>query len=110
VTFRVVFLGSAEQDLRELKQYLVKNFGAKVWQTSYRDIKNSIGTLKSFPLAGSVPDEIRSLHLLRYRQVVTGRNRIIYEIREDTIYIHIICDTRKDMRSLLASRLLRAPR
>ena len=33
-------------------------------------------------------------------------NRVIYEVREQTVYIHIIADTRKDLQSLLIKRLL----
>lgn len=108
MTLRVVFLATAEQDLKELKRYVVKKFGKETWQTSYLDIKNAARALKSFPLAGSVPGEIRSLNLSQYRQILSGRNRIIYEVRQDTIYVHIICDSRQDMRSILTSRLLSA--
>ena len=34
-------------------------------------------------------------------------NRIIYEIRRETIYIHIICDSRRDTQGLLMRRMLR---
>lgn len=101
MSFRVVFLGSAEQDLKDLKGYVVKNFGKHVWQTSFSDIKETVLALKSFPSVGSIPEELRTLNLSQYRQVVSGRNRILYEVRQDTIYIHLICDCRRDMRSLL---------
>ena len=108
MTWQVVFLHSAEQDLKALQTYLVKRFGQAVWQESYQGIKERVNTLKSFPLSGSIPEELESLHFNHYRQVISGMNRIIYEIRQDTIYIHIVCDTRKDMKSLLTRRLLRS--
>ena len=104
----VVFLHSAELDLLELKGYVVKNFGKIAWRTSYKKIKDAVGRLKKFPLEGHVPDELASLNVSQYRQVIAGMNRIIYEVREQTLYIHIVCDTRKDMQSLLTRRLLRA--
>lgn len=108
MSLQVVFLGSAEQDLKELKNYIVKNFGKETWQASYSKIRDTVNTLKTFPLEGKIPEEIQSLNLTQYRQVISGMNRIIYEVRQETIYIHIVCDTRKDMRSLLTRRLLRA--
>lgn len=81
----------------------------KTWKISYGEIKDTFRALRALPLAGSVPDEIRGLNLSQFRQVMSGRNRIIYEIRQDTIFVHMICDTRKDMRSLLISRVLRTP-
>jgi len=103
----VVFLGSAEDDLKELNRYIVKNFGEETWQTSYRKIKDSIGLLTTFPLAGKIPEELGRLNLTQYRQVLSGMNRIIYEVRQHTIYIHLVCDSRKDMQSHLTRRLLK---
>ena len=104
---KVVILESAEQDLKELKAYLVRNFSAEVWQSSYDKIKAAIRNLKAFPCAGSIPEEIEKLNLGQYRQLISGMNRIIYEVRQDIIYIHIIADARRDLQTLLARRLLR---
>ncbi|MFZ5575808.1 MAG: type II toxin-antitoxin system RelE/ParE family toxin [Pseudomonadota bacterium] len=107
MSLRVVFLRSAEQDLRELRAYIIKNFGKGTWQTSYTGIKDAVSAIRNFPLGGSLPEELEKLNLMQYRQVLSGMNRIIYEVRQETIYIHIVCDTRKDMKTLLARRLLR---
>jgi len=39
--------------------------------------------------------------------VLVGMNRIIYEVRGDILYIHIVCDARRDLRALLLRRMLR---
>lgn len=103
---KIVFLGSAEQDLKELKNHIIKNVGKDTWHAGYRKIKDAVNARKAFPLEGKVPEEIQSLNLAQYRQVISGMNRILYEVRQDTIYIHVICDARKNMRSLLTRRLL----
>lgn len=105
--FKVVILESAEQDLKELRAYIVKNFSADTWRTSFANIKGVIRNLQEFPLAGSIPEEIEKLNLTQYRQVLSGLNRIIYEARQDVIYIHIVADTRRDMTTLLNRRLVR---
>lgn len=105
---KVVFLDGAESDLKDLRQYIVTSFGPRAWQGTYQQIKDSVRTIQTFPLAGAVPDELTTLGLLQYRQIISGMNRFIYEIRGDTAYIHIVCDTRRDMRTLLTRRLLRA--
>jgi toxin ParE1/3/4 len=107
VSVSVVFLRSAELDLKELKSYIVKNFGKEAWQASYSNIREAVGTMRTFPLRGKIPEELGRLNLTQYRQVISGMNRIIYEVRQETIYIHMVCDTRKDMKSLLTKRLLR---
>ena len=104
---RVVILESAEQDLKELRSYLLKTFSADTWGTTYPKIKEAIRNLQNFPQAGCIPEEIEKLNLTQYRQVLSGMNRVIYEVRQDVIYIHIIVDARRDMNALLTRRLLR---
>ena len=107
MSFQVVFLKSAEFDLKELRSHMVKQFGKDAWQASYAKIKDAVNSIGTFPLGGDVPEELERLNLTQYRQLVSGMNRIIYEVRQEIIYIHIVCDTRKDMKSLLTRRLLR---
>lgn len=103
----VVFVRSAEGDLKELRGYILKRFGNNVWQESYDQIKNSVKTIAEFPESGGIPGELENLGLAQYRQTIAGMNRIIYETRNNTVYIHIVCDTRRDLRSMLMTRLLR---
>jgi toxin ParE1/3/4 len=107
MSLKVVILESAEHDLKELRSYIVKNFSLKTWQNTYDKIKEVIRNLKTFPYTGSIPEELEKLNLSQYRQVISGMNRIIYEVRQDTLYIHIIVDGRRDLTSLLTRRLLR---
>ncbi len=104
---RAVFLRAAEDDLSELRRYIVKCFGNSTWLETLDQIKQSVRTLMDFPLCGDIPEELVELGLSQYRQVISGKNRIIYEIREQTIYIHVVCDVRREMRNLLGRRLLR---
>jgi plasmid stabilization system protein ParE len=105
---RVVILDSAEKDLKELKAYVIKNFSLEVWQNTFGEIKEAIRNLQRFLQAGFIPDEIAKLNLTQYRQVLSGMNRITYEVRQDSIYVHVIADARRDMNSLLTRRLLRS--
>ncbi|MES2129961.1 MAG: type II toxin-antitoxin system RelE/ParE family toxin [Pseudomonadota bacterium] len=105
---QLVILASAEADLRALRSYLVANFGKRSWQDSYRKIKAAMTTIRTYPLRGVVPVELTDMHLTQFRQVLAGLNRIIYEVRGTVIYVHVICDTRKDLPSLLMQRLVRS--
>ena len=106
-TVRVHFLEGAEFDLKELRRYIQENFSRQDWLNAYEHIRESVHTISRFPKAGTVPPELASLGANQYRQVLAGMNRIIYEIRGDDIFIHIIIDTRKDFQSFLTRRLLR---
>ena len=104
---KIVILASAELDLQDLRAYIVKDFSAATWQKTFKQIRASIRNLAKFPLLESVPDELQTLNLTQYRQVLSGQNRIIYEVRQDTIYIHLVVDTRRDLLSFLLRRLVR---
>jgi len=107
MSLKVVILESAEHDLKELRSYIVKNFSVETWLKTYGNIKKVIRNLKTFPYVGAIPDELEKLNLSQYRQILSGMNRIIYEVRQDIIYIHVIVDARRDMNTLLTKRLLR---
>ena len=104
---RVVILKSAEADLMDLKSYILKNWNKSTWQKTYGNIKATIANIQDFPQQGKVPEELASVHSSQYRQVLSGMNRIIYEVRESTIFIHIICDSRRDLVPILHNRLIR---
>lgn len=107
MTVKVVILRSAQADLQDLKSYLIKKFGKATWQKSYAGVKEAVAHIETYPKAGRMPDELATLNLMQYRQALSGMNRIIYEIRGDTAFVHIICDVRMDLRTLLMRRLLR---
>lgn len=105
--YKVVILHQAKLDLHSIKNYILNNHSKKSWQECLIKIKKSINTLKTFPYSGNIPPELETLHLNQYRQVISGMNRIIYEIKGDTVFIHLVCDSRKALKDALTRRLLR---
>jgi len=106
---RVVILRGAEEDLREIRRYVIRSFGQEAWQRTKAQFSDAISQLKVFPMSGSVTETLEELGMNGFRQMVAGMNRIVYEVTESTVYIHVISDSRRDARTLLARRLLRAP-
>ena len=104
---KVVILDSAEQDLKQLRTYIIKEFSRDTWLKTFGKIKTSIRNLAKFPLLGAIPSELEALHLTQYRQILSGKNRIIYEPRPDAVYVYMVVDARRDMKSLLMQRLMR---
>ncbi|WP_454762975.1 type II toxin-antitoxin system RelE/ParE family toxin [Cupriavidus campinensis] len=104
---RAVFLAGAEEDLKDLRRYAIQRFGKPAWQETLQKIRDSVGAIQRFPQGGAIPDELADVTLGQYRQVISGMNRIIYEVGNEIVYIHIVCDTRRDMRTLLSRRVLR---
>lgn len=103
---RVVFLESAEADLKDLRACIVESFGKDAWLASYGKIKHSVAMIQDHPRAGRIPPELESLNIAQYRQVISGMNRMIHELRDDTAYIHIVCDARRDLQGFLMKRIV----
>ncbi|MHB8949110.1 MAG: type II toxin-antitoxin system RelE/ParE family toxin [Rhodoferax sp.] len=104
---KVVLLASAEADLRALRGYIIRNFSVSTWSDSYEKIKASVRHLGEHPFLGKIPAELEVLNLTQYRQILSGMNRIIYEVRQEAVYVHLIVDTRRDLKDVLMQRLLR---
>jgi plasmid stabilization system protein ParE len=67
----------------------------------YAKIKKSILRLERFPYAGHAPSELPTTYFL---EIIAVKNRVIYEVSGDTVYIHIICDSRQDFGTKLARK------
>lgn len=106
MTVQVVVLQGAEADLHELRHYLLRRFGTSRWRDSRQAIARALARIASQPHAGKLPEELLALNLAQYRRVLAGMNRIIYELRGDVAYVHVICDVRRDLRALLLRRIL----
>lgn len=106
---RAVFLAPAKADLQDMRRYIINKFGGKTWLETRTKIHGTVAQIEEFPRKGSVPPELNDFHLLGYYQVISGMNRIIYQIdsENDIIYIHIVADTRRDLKDVLAKRLIR---
>ncbi len=105
---KLVILEAAEGDLKELRGYLTSNFSLAVWLASYNKLKQSMRHLVTFPYSGAIASELEAIQLNQYRRIISGMSCIIYEVRGDTLYVHVIADTRRDLKSLLLRRLLRS--
>ncbi|WP_322043068.1 type II toxin-antitoxin system RelE/ParE family toxin [Paraburkholderia sp. J67] len=89
-----------------MRRYVIARFGGETWRETFARIQRDIAQLEAFPFSGQIPAELTEIGVPHYRQVVSGMNRIIYEIDDPKIYIHVIVDTRRDLKDVLEKRLL----
>jgi toxin ParE1/3/4 len=106
--FEVLLTEGAEQDLESIYDYIAEfDSVAKANHVLDRLLK-AVETLAKFPERGAYPRELLELGIRDYRQTSFKPYRVIYRVRERTVYIYLIADGRRDMQSLLARRLLGA--
>lgn len=106
--FKLLILDEAQEDTKDLRRYILRSFGAETWKQTSTQLAVTFRNITRFPQSGYVPAELSDFGGLNFREALSGQNRVIYEMRGDTVYIHVVTDTRRDLRTLLQKRLLRA--
>lgn len=99
-------LDSGKTELKRVRRYVVDAFGMAAWEDSYAQIQASMTRIREFPECGHIVDELSGLTANRFREVHCEKNRIIYEVRDDTIFVHLIIDQRRDLTALLQKIIL----
>jgi plasmid stabilization system protein ParE len=100
-------LPTARVGIDELRGYIVRTFGWETWRQTSAQLQETIAHIRRFPASGHAPEEIDGLFEDSFRQILSGKNRIIYQLREDTVFIHLVIDVRRDLPALLHRVLLR---
>ena len=100
-------LPTARIGIDELRNYVVRTFGWETWRQTSAHLQETITQIRQFPESGHVPAELEGFVDETFRQALSGKNRIIYQVREDVLYIHLVCDARRDLQALLQRIVLR---
>ena len=67
-------------------------------------IESAFQSLSEHPQRGSYPGELLDIGSREYREVFFKPYRIIYRVIEETVYVLVIADGRRDMQLLLQRR------
>lgn len=100
-------LPTARLGIDELRSCVVRRSGWETWRQTSAQIQETITHVRRFPRSGHVPAELEGFVDDSFQQVLAGPNRIVYQLRDDTVYIHLVVDTRRDLQSLLQRIVLR---
>ena len=106
MSYQVFLTRDAVRDLEELDEYLAAGESAEKADCVLNKIEAVLQRLSESPERGNRPRELLALGLGDYRQVFFKPYRIIYTIRRKDVYVLMIADGRRDMETLLQSRLL----
>jgi toxin ParE1/3/4 len=99
---------AAEQDLADIVDYIAGQDSVERAIAVGTRIDRAIASLPRFPNRGSFPKELLDQGNREFREVHFKPYRIIYRVLADKVVVLLIADGRRDMRALLARRLLGA--
>jgi toxin ParE1/3/4 len=104
--YEVFLTQDAESDLQSLLDYIAEHDVAGKDAYVLARMEEVVENLSSLPERGSHPKELLALGIREYRQVFFKPYRVIYQVRDQSVYVLLIVDGRRDMQALLARRLL----
>lgn len=89
---RVIILKRAEQKVKQVYAYLLENWSEKVADEFYKKFQNTIHFISIHPQIGRPSAKQPGIR----RKLVTRHNCIYYRIKDDSIIIINILDTRRN--------------
>lgn len=104
--YDVLLTEGAEQDLESIYDYVTQYDRKANADCVLVRLLEVVESLETFPERGAYPKELVALGMRDYRQTVFKPYRVIYRVMAQKVYIYVIADSRRDMQSLLARRLL----
>ncbi len=107
MAFLVQLTDGATCDLEEIYDYINRHDAPGSADHVLNQIEIAFNSLAEFPERGSHVKELLQIGILGYREIFFKPYRIIYRVTADVVYILLIFDGRRDMRTLLQRRLLR---
>ena len=105
---RVIVTDDAREDMALLYDYIADNDSVVQAERIMDRLLEIAESLVQNPERGSHPRELLAFGLREYRQIVMKPWRIIYGVEPSRVVVYLIANGRRDMRALLARRLLGA--
>lgn len=97
---RIQWLEPAQEDLRQLRVYYLKNAGVTTARDRIMNIMRDVSLLQNNPFLGKEDQEL-GRDIEQYRFLVCGDYKIFYYIRENIIKIALLWDCRQNPVRLL---------
>ena len=106
--FAVMLTDAAACDLDEIYSTISLHDSPQKADHVIERIEKVFSSLSEYPERGVHPKELRAIGIRDYREIFFKPYRVIYRILDNTVYVLLIVDGRRDMQSLLQWRLLNA--
>ncbi len=104
--YDVEFTEHAIRDLEDIYDYIYLNDVPGKAEYVINKIESIVKELEAHPNRGVYPIELREIGIKDFHEIFFKSYRIIYRILNDSVYIILIVDGRRDMQALLQRRIL----
>ncbi len=104
--YKVFLTQDAERDLEALYEFVFERDSPGRAERLLDKFETTLARLADLPERGNHPKELAALGVTDYREVFFKPYRIIYRVLNKHVYVYLIVDGRRDLRTLLQRRLL----
>jgi len=105
-SFEVSLTPAADRDLDDIYRNVAERGSFDEADALIGSLIDRAQAVSTFPERGVVPQELDAVGKRQYRQVFVPPYRIIYRRIGDMVFVYLIADGRRDMRTLLHHRQL----
>jgi toxin ParE1/3/4 len=106
--YEVILTEHALLDLDDIAHYIALHDTSEKAEHVARHIERAFSSLAALPNRGNHPRELLAMGNRSFREVHYKPYRIVHRVLDREVLVLIIADGRRDMRALLARRLLGA--
>jgi toxin ParE1/3/4 len=103
--FEVIWTKNAQFDLESIIEY-IKIDSVNIAKKIFFEIKNECTNLHYFPQRKRVVPELQQIGILKYREIILERWRIIFKIDNTKVYVLLVVDSRRNLEDILFQRLI----
>lgn len=103
--YEVLWTQSAIFDLEQIVEY-IKIDSENTAKKIFSELREKGNTLYYFPNKGKVVPELQSIGIVKYRELIHKRWKIVYKTQESKVYILLIVDSSQNLETVLFQRLI----
>lgn len=104
--FEVIWTNNAQYDLESIIEY-IKIDSLNTAKKIFVEIKKECDSLYYFPERKRVVPELQQIGILKYREIIHKRWRILFKIDDKKVYILLVVDSSRNLEDILFQRLMK---
>jgi len=104
--YDVIWSDSATNDLEQIIEY-IKVDSITVAKDIFFKIKKECNNLYFFPERKRIVPELQHIGIVKYREIIYKRWRIIFKIEEQRVDVLLVIDSSRNLEDILFHRLIK---
>jgi len=104
--FEVMWTKSAQFDLELIIEY-IKTDSINIAKKIFFEINKECNNLYFFPERKRIVPELQQIGILKYREIIHKRWRIVYKIDNTKVYVLLVVDSSRNLEDILFQRLIK---